>query len=149
VDFDPRLISYTHLLDIFWKSHEPTRQSMSRQYLKAVFYHNEQQGELAMASRKAIEKETGSTVRTEVLPIRSFTMAEEYHQKFTLKRQSTLRDEMAHIYPLNHDFVNSTAVARLNGYAGGHGTKGQLSKEIGRLGLSPEGKRVLTNIVRE
>lgn len=149
VDYDPKLISYGQLLDIFWKSHEPTRQSISRQYLKAVFYHDEQQRKLAMASKTAVEKKIGSTVRTEVAPIRSFTMAEDYHQKFTLKGQSYLKKEMLQIYPLHRDFVNSTAVSRLNGYVGGHGTRNQLSKEIESLGLSLEAKMILTDMVRQ
>lgn len=148
LDYDPELISYDQLLDIFWKSHEPTRQSISPQYLKAVFYHDEQQRKLAMASKAAVEKNIGSTVRTEVAPIRSFTMAEDYHQKFTLKGQSYLKKEMLRIYPLHQDFVNSTAVSRLNGYVGGHGTRIQLSKEIEGLGLSLEAKRILTDMVR-
>ena len=149
VDYDPRIISYEQLLDIFWTSHEPTRRSMSRQYKNAVFFHNEQQRQLAMVSKTAIEKKIGKTVGTEVTPIRSFTMAEDYHQKFTLKGQSDLKKEMLHIYPLRQDFINSTAAARLNGYVGRHGTREQLSKEIESLGLSPEGKRILTDMVRK
>ena len=147
VDYDPEIISYDQLLQMFWKSHKPTGKSRSPQYMKAVFYHNEQQRQLAMASKTALEKEIDRTVRTEVVPIRSFTMAEDYHQKFTLKNQAVLKNEMLHIYPLEQDFINSTAVARLNGYVGGHGTKAQLTDDIERLGLSPEGKRVLTQMV--
>ncbi len=149
VDYDPEILNYDQLLDIFWKSHGPSERSMSRQYMKAVFYHNEQQHELAMASKTAVEKKISSTVRTEVVPIRSFTMAEDYHQKFTLKPHSGLKNEMSKIYPRHQDFVASTAVARLNGYAGGHGTKDQLSKEIDSLGLSAEGKKVLIDMVRK
>ncbi|MFH2012856.1 MAG: hypothetical protein ABIJ37_09195 [Pseudomonadota bacterium] len=54
---------------------------------------------------------------------------------------------MLHIYPLHQDFVNSTAVARLNGYTGWNGTREQLSREIESLGLSTEGKKVLTSMV--
>jgi peptide methionine sulfoxide reductase MsrA len=149
VDYDPKIISYEQLLDIFWKSHRPGDQPMSQQYMKAAFYHNEQQHTLAMVSKTAIEQNIGSTVGTKVVPIRSFTMAEDYHQKFTLKNHSRLKSEMSSIYPHHQDFVNSTAVARLNGYAGGHGTKAQLSEEIDRLGLSAEGKNVLTEMVRK
>ena len=74
-------------------------------------------------------------------------MAEDYHQKFTLKRHDGLTNEMSLIYPRHQDFVYSTAVSRLNGYAGRHGTKEQLMVEIETLGLSAEGKKVLTNMV--
>ena len=54
---------------------------------------------------------------------------------------------MLRIYPCHLDFVDSTAVARLNGFAGGNGTRDQLSKEIESLGLSVGGKKALTDMV--
>jgi hypothetical protein len=74
-------------------------------------------------------------------------MAEEYHQKYLLNRHYALKNEMLRIFPHHQDFVNSTAVARLNGYAGGNGTKDQLAREIEDLGLSADGKKALTDIV--
>ena len=148
VDYDPVRITYDRLLEIFWKSHHPTSGSWKRQYMNAVFYHNEQQRRLALTSKIALEQKTGTTVKTRVLPLRSFTMAEEYHQKYLLNRHYHLKHEMVRIYPRHRDFVDSTAAARLNGYAGGHGTTEQLSREIERLGLSAEGKKALTDVVK-
>lgn len=99
VDYDPRRITYAQLLDIFWKSHKPTSGSWSRQYLNVVFYHNEEQRLQALASKAAVEQKIGHAVKTEVAPLRSFTMAEDYHQKYTLKRHQTLLNEMTLIYP--------------------------------------------------
>ncbi len=146
VDYDPGRITYNQLLDIFWESHQPTRPSGPGQYMKAVFYQNEQQREQAMLSKTALEQKIGSTVQTGVVPLRSFTMAEDYHQKYILK-QHPLKNEMSRIYPRHQDFVDSTAVARLNGYAGRNGAEDQLSREIDSLGLSVDGKRVLTEMV--
>lgn len=148
MDFDPQRITYNQLLAIFWKSHEPTFQSWSRQYMHAVFYHNEAQRQQALISKAAVEQKIGREVKTEVAPIRSFTMAEDYHQKYLLKRHQALRSEMAYIYPNPQAFVDSTAVTRLNGYAGRHGTADQLSREIDFLGLSVEGKKRLADLVR-
>jgi hypothetical protein len=116
--------------------------------MKVVFYHNEQQRKQAMASKIALQNTTGSIVRTEIAPIRSFTMAEDYHQKFTLKRHNGFTNEMTRIYPRHQDFVDSTAAARLNGYLGGHGSRDQLLKEIVSLGLSPEAEKMLTDMIR-
>jgi len=149
VDYDPERISYSRLLEIFWESHRPTRQSWSRQYMNAVFFHNETQRRLAMDSKTALEQKIGRTVKTKVAPLRSFTMAEDYHQKYILKRHHDLKDEMSRIYPRHRDFVDSTAVARLNGYAGGHGSLDRLSREIESLGLSAKGKKLLTGMVRK
>jgi peptide-methionine (S)-S-oxide reductase len=149
VDYDPGRITYARLLDIFWESHRPDQRSGSRQYMNAVFYHNEQQRQMAMASKTAMAQKIDRTVQSIVVPLRSFTMAEDYHQKYILKRHDELKNEMSRIYPRRRDFVDSTAVARLNGYAGGHGTKDRLSREIESLGLSAEGKKVLTGLVRK
>lgn len=148
VDFDPGRITYTRLLNIFWENHQPTRGAWSRQYMHAIFYHNEEQRRQAMASKKAVEEKIGRTVKTKVLPLKSFTMAEDYHQKYLLKRNYDLKNEMSRIYPNHRDFVDSTAVARINGYAGGNGTQSQLSREIESLGLSVQGKKVLSAMVR-
>lgn len=85
VDYDPRRITYNQLLDIFWESHWPADATWSRRYMNAVFYHNEQQHQLAMASKTAVKKKIGITVKTEILPLQSFTMAEDSHQKYILK----------------------------------------------------------------
>jgi peptide methionine sulfoxide reductase MsrA len=149
IDYDPNLISYDQLLDVFWNSHKPTRRSMGGQYMKAVFYHSEQQREQAIASKVALEDNIGSIVRTEIVPLRSFTMAEDYHQKFTLKGHKDLKNEMMRIYPRHQDLVDSTAAARLNGYIGGYGSRDQLSKEINSLGLSAEAEQVLIDMIRK
>lgn len=147
MDYDPRRITFGQLLEHFWQSHDPTRRSWSRQYLHAVFYHDERQRQMAMDAKSAVEKKIGRTVNTEVAPLRTFTMAEDYHQKYLLKQHHGLKAEMSRIYPNHPDFVHATSVARLNGYAGGNGGRDQLSREIDRLGLSVRGKQALTEMV--
>jgi len=148
VDYDPQRISYAQLLDIFWTSHDPSRQSGSRQYLQAVFTHNEDQHRQALASKTALAQKIGRAVKTEVRSLRFFTMAEDYHQKYNLKSHAALRREMARIYPDPRNFVNASATTRLNGYAGGYGTGDQLAREIDLLGLSAAGKKQLADLLR-
>jgi methionine-S-sulfoxide reductase len=147
VDFDPGRIPYNQLLKIVWDSHQPTSRNGSRQYMNAIFYHDDEQRRMAMNSKAVVEQKNGGTIRSEVLPLRSFTMAENYHQKYMLKQHSKLKGELLRAYPQHKDFVASTAAARLNGYAGGNGTRDQLSRELETLGLSDEGKRVLLEMV--
>jgi peptide-methionine (S)-S-oxide reductase len=148
IDFDPLQITYTDLLDIFWRSHTPTGQGWGRQYMNAVFHQNEEQQQLAMKSKSAMEKKLGRKVHTEVLPLYTFYRAEDYHQKHFLRRRNDLMKEYDEIYSNYRDFVDSTAVARLNGYVGGHGSAEQLSREIESLGLSTNGQKALVNLVR-
>ena len=81
--------------------------------------------------------------------MQSFTLAEDYHQKYLLKRRTNLMRELSRLYPEHTDFVNSTAVARINGYVGGYGSKAQLLREIDMLGLSPAARKTLLDLVGE
>lgn len=142
VDFDPKVLSYEALLELFWKSHNPCGKAWSRQYMSAVFYHDEAQRKAAEAARDRVAAARG-TVNTPVLPAGTFTLAEDYHQKYELRCTAELIKEFKAIFPNEKEFTNSTAAARVNGYIGGRGTLEQLKKEIDLLGLSPEGKKRL------
>ncbi len=147
VDYDPRRISYAQLLDIFWASHTPNNRSWLTQYRNAIFYHDDRQQKAGEDSKAAMARKTGQTIRTKVAPLRSFNLAENYHQKYLLKRRSDLTAEMVRIYPLDRNFIDSTAVARLNGYVGGNGSALHLAREIDSLGLSDTGRQALKTLV--
>lgn len=148
VDFDTKKITYRQLLDIFWNSHIYTHQAGTLQYKNVIFYHNEDQRKQALASRDALEQTRGKTVQTDIAPLKIFTLAEDYHQKYLLKH-SALKNLLDKFYTRHADLVDSTAAARLNGYAGRNGTKAQLSRELQSLGVSEKGEKVLKKLVGE
>ena len=148
VDYDPARISFARLLEIIWESHQPDGRNTSGQYMHAIFYHDDAQKQLALASRADLERKTGRPVTTRILPVRSFTMAEDYHQKYILKQNADLMRELTRIYPRHQDLVDSTAAARLNGYVSGNGTAEQLAKELSSLGLSADGEKILEKRVQ-
>jgi methionine-S-sulfoxide reductase len=153
LDYDPTVITYDELLEIFWNSHNPTRQVWSQQYKAAVFVHDERQQQQAERSIARISQEkTGRffsrTIHTEIMPAETFYLAEDYHQKYLLQHSPRLWEDILEIYRRPTDWINSTAAARLNGYAGGYGTQAQLAEEIDRLGLSPQGRDYLEQTVR-
>jgi methionine-S-sulfoxide reductase len=75
IDYDPAKISYEKLLEIFWEEHDPTSRSWSRQYKAVVFYHDDEQKRLAIASRDRLAAKLGKTIHTEVLPYSRFYTA--------------------------------------------------------------------------
>ena len=66
--FDPQVVSYQELLDVFWKTHDPEQAGgqgadIGSQYQAAIFYHDENQKELAEKSKKGMEKEENKTCK--------------------------------------------------------------------------------------
>jgi peptide-methionine (S)-S-oxide reductase len=147
MDFDPAVISYEQLLNVFWDSHDPTSPLWSRQYMTAVFYHTDEQKKLAEASKAREEARIKSRIVTKVLPAGEFTRAEDYHQKYRLRQERDLVRELSAIYPKETDFTDSTAAARINGYLDGYGTLVELKEELPGFGLSPQAVKELTTEV--
>jgi methionine-S-sulfoxide reductase len=136
IDFDPSRVSYERLLEVFWDEHDPTSRSWSAQYRAALFYHDEEQKRLAIASRDRMARKLGKTVHTEVIPFTRFYTAEDYHQKYYLRQHRRILGEFQRYYPQAAALMDSTAAARVNGYLGGYGTSASLKADIEQLGLS-------------
>ncbi|MBN1658632.1 MAG: peptide-methionine (S)-S-oxide reductase [Anaerolineae bacterium] len=147
IEYDPQQITYEDLLEVFWRSHEPATRSYSRQYASIIFYHDEEQKRLAEETMAREAERRGRSLYTEIVPYERFWPAEEYHQKYYLHGVDELLAEYQAIYPDAADFVRSTAVARVNGYVGGHGDLAQLEAEIDDLGLSAAGQERLREII--
>ncbi|GAX62574.1 methionine-R-sulfoxide reductase/methionine-S-sulfoxide reductase [Candidatus Scalindua japonica] len=92
ITYDPAKISYSKLLDVFWRQIDPTDhegQFVDRglQYRTAVFYHNEEQKRLAEESKEQLDKSGrfDEDIVTEIIEATPFYKAEEYHQDFYKK----------------------------------------------------------------
>lgn len=88
VTFDPNVVSYAELLEMFWVAHDPTtlnRQGndVGPQYRSVIFYHNEAQKEAALQSIAQVAPEIwDNPIVTQVVPLENFYKAEEYHQNY-------------------------------------------------------------------
>ena len=93
VEFDPALVSYEQLLDVFWENHDPTQLNrqgpdVGTQYRSAIFYHTPEQKTAAEESKRRLD-ESGryrNSVVTTIEPASTFYRAEEYHQRYLEKR---------------------------------------------------------------
>ncbi len=93
VTFDPQKLSYSQLLDVFWKIHDPTQLNrqgpdFGKQYRTAIFFHSPEQEEIARKSKQALEAsgKFHRPIATEISPAKTFWRAEEYHQRYLEKR---------------------------------------------------------------
>jgi peptide-methionine (S)-S-oxide reductase len=89
IKFDPSVVSYDELLEIFWKTHDPTtlnRQGadVGTQYRSVVFYHNEEQKQKAESYKAELNKAEiwKDPIVTEISPLKKFYSAEKYHQDY-------------------------------------------------------------------
>ncbi len=74
-------------------------------------------------------------------------LAEDYHQKYDLRRNKVLLQAYQELYPELEDFVNSTAVTRVNGYIAGHGSAEKARAELELFGLSGEALNTLQRVI--
>ena len=89
ITYDPAKISYDQLLEVFWKTHDPTTRNrqgndIGSQYRSVVFYHDAEQKELAEKYKAKLDAEHiwDRPIVTEIEPIRQFWPAENYHQNY-------------------------------------------------------------------
>ncbi len=89
IEYDPEQVTYKELLEVFWKTHDPTTKNAQGpdhgpQYRSIVLYHNEEQRKLAEELKKKLDASGAYPARivTEIKPATKFYRAEEYHQDF-------------------------------------------------------------------
>jgi peptide-methionine (S)-S-oxide reductase len=92
--FDPKQTSYAALLRVFWESHDPTQgmrqgNDVGTQYRSGLYYYDDEQKSLALASRDAFQKELEAAgygaITTEIAPAPEYYFAEDYHQQYLAK----------------------------------------------------------------
>lgn len=136
VEFNPREIAYSELLLVFWAAHNPRHNTSNRQYRNAIFPLNEDQLVQAEQSRIDVAVALDGVVRTDIERVGQFYPAEDYHQKYYLRREGDLFAEFEAIYPDQKQLAAATSAARVNGYLGCNGQPDVLRREIVLLGLS-------------
>ncbi|MEP2026244.1 MAG: peptide-methionine (S)-S-oxide reductase MsrA [Reichenbachiella sp.] len=89
ITYDPSVISFDELLEVFWKTHDPTtlnRQGndVGTQYRSAVFYHNDEQKKLSTEYKKKLDASGAwsDPIVTEITEASTFYAAEDYHQEY-------------------------------------------------------------------
>ncbi len=92
VKFNPDVISYEEILEVFWSTHDPTTLNqqgpdIGSQYRSVIFYHSEEQKKIAEKSKKEadISGNFDDSIVTSIEPFKNFYVAEEYHQDFYKK----------------------------------------------------------------
>jgi peptide-methionine (S)-S-oxide reductase len=88
--YDPGKVTYAKLLDVFWRNVDPLAKNrqfcdVGDQYRSAIFFHNDEQRQLAEASKKKVAERLEAPIQTEIVTAGTFYKAEEYHQDYYKK----------------------------------------------------------------
>jgi peptide-methionine (S)-S-oxide reductase len=135
IDYDPRQLTYDDLLAVFFDSHMPSHPAFSVQYRSAIFYRTPAERQAAESAIERVRSSVGN-VFTAVEQFTAFHSAEDYHQKYGVRRYPDLTREFMGVYSSDSGFRDSTAVARVNGWLSGCGSAEQIERELPRTGLS-------------
>ncbi|QYK61454.1 peptide-methionine (S)-S-oxide reductase MsrA [Paenibacillus sp. S25] len=102
ITFEPELFPYEKLLELYWPQTDPTDeegqfQDRGTQYKPAIFYHTEQQRELAQQSKEQLAQSGrfDKPIVTEILPASIFYSAEDYHQDYHKKNVKHYKEDRA------------------------------------------------------
>ncbi|KAG0453174.1 hypothetical protein HPP92_025541 [Vanilla planifolia] len=120
VEYDPTLISFKQLLDVFWVSHDPRQvfgqgPDVGNQYRSIIFTNATLEARLAATSKEREQtKSRSSIVLTQIQQLEDFYLAESVHQKFELKRNQFLLQLIGNM--AEDELRASSLAAKLNGY---------------------------------
>lgn len=121
IEYDPRVINFRQLLEVFWSSHD-SRQvfgqgpDVGNQYRSIIFVNGTEESRLAVVSKEREQtKSRGSIVTTQIQQLENFYPAEAEHQKFELKRNPFLVQVIGNL--VEEELEKSRLAAKLNGYA--------------------------------
>jgi peptide-methionine (S)-S-oxide reductase len=89
VTYDPKVITFAELLEVFWQTHDPTTRNrqgndVGTQYRSAIFYHTDEQRRIAEEYKKKLDASGAfrGPIVTEITPFQEFYRAEDYHQNY-------------------------------------------------------------------
>jgi len=119
VDYVPEQRSFRELLELVFRSHDPTQQTRKTQYQNIVFAETADQRDALTAFLDA-NGYTADGIATRIEQHPQFHPAEDYHQKYTLRNKRTLTDAFETAGYDDEAIRESPAAARLNAHAAGH-----------------------------
>ncbi len=136
LDYDPSILSYESMLELFFQSHRPVGGMRSTQYRSAIFCENDAEIAVAERAKYQMEADWQTPVSTEIAQGRTFWMAEDYHQKYRLQHTPRLMKGLQTLYPDFWDLVASPTAMRLNALAAGKLPPELMKEELADYGLS-------------
>jgi len=137
LEYDPQVVDYGTLLELYWEGASGASASCD-QYAPIIFWHNDEQRDLAQASWDEHDEPEVAVREAE-----HFYPAEDYHQKYRLRNVEVVFRDFERMYDDHDDIVRSTAAARCNGILAGYGSWDELGAELDSYGLTEAARQEL------
>ncbi|MDQ8735013.1 peptide-methionine (S)-S-oxide reductase MsrA [Paenibacillus sp. LHD-38] len=149
--FNPGRITFEEVLDMFWNSHNPfnINDYKGQQYKSLLFYSDERQKDTIQHVLKKRKEQGKGEPSTEIVPSAPFTLAEDKHQKYYLKRFPDAIEKLSILYQTEADLRNSTLAARLNGLAKGYTNLERISQEVSQWPIEQNNKQFLIDLIKK
>lgn len=150
IDYDPEIISYGELIDIFFSSHNETLRPYDQRVKSLIFYRNDDEYEIAKMKLNTIRSNTPEeeSVYTELKAFQVFYLAEPEHQNRSLKLETSLYDELKQIFETEDRVLLSILASKLNGYIYGYGTLEGAEALLTQSGLSEASKARVIDVIQ-
>lgn len=142
VDFDPSVVRYEALLAVFTSAHNPCARGSSTQYRSAIFAHDDAQRAAAEAALARHAAGHGA-VHTRVERFTGFTVAEDYHQKYTLRATPAVLHEIEARYADQAALRESPVAMRLNAWLAGDGDAATFEADLAACRLTRAAEALL------
>ncbi|SDN21202.1 peptide-methionine (S)-S-oxide reductase [Alkalicoccus daliensis] len=131
IDYDPLIISYEDLLHEFWTLHSGKNHGYGgRQYLSLLLFRSNEEKQTALKVRTIYEERKGSKIDTELSAFQSFYPAENYHQKYSLRRFKKAWEPLQNHFSSEEDIRDSLLAAKLNAAAQGELTMNEIYSNL-------------------
>lgn len=149
IDYDPEVISYGQLIDVFFASHNETLRPYDQRVKSLIFYRNESEHQIAQDKLQAIRMKTpeDESVYTELKAFKVFYLAEAEHQNRSLKQEVSLYRELTEIYETPERIQLSILASKLNGYIYGYGSMESARVLLEQSGLSEASRRRVIEVI--
>ena len=150
IDYDPDIISYGQLIDVFFSSHNETLRPYDQRVKSLIFYRSPEEYDIAKGKLDAIRDQTPEeeSVYTELKAFEVFYLAEPEHQNRSLKLETSLYGEVEQIFGSEDKIMLSILASKLNGYVYGYGTIENAQALLEVSGLSQASRDRLIEVIQ-
>ncbi|MUT64810.1 peptide-methionine (S)-S-oxide reductase MsrA [Paenibacillus sp. NEAU-GSW1] len=151
VHYDPRLVTFEQLAELFWSNHNPVNINdyKGKQYMSLLFYASAEQEEAIRRVLNSREERELPRPETRIEAIAHFYPAEERHQKYYLQRYPDAMEKLAMLYPERTELLGSRLAARLNGLAKGFTNMERVRNEIAGWNMDQAERAAMLETIKQ